>query len=55
MKLFELLLRRAEFCTVESCHFACAFAFALALAIPIGGSGRCGILSRSGGEMCRKR
>lgn len=53
MKLFELLLRRAEFRTVESCHFACAFAFALALAIPIGGSGR--ILSRSGGEMRRKR
>lgn len=32
MKLFQLLFRRAELRTVESCHFACALALALALA-----------------------
>lgn len=32
MKLFELLFGRAEFRTVESCHFAFALALALALA-----------------------
>lgn len=39
MKLFQLLFRRAEFRTVESCHFACALALALALAPAIRGVG----------------